>query len=196
MISIRAKLVALALIPLCAVAASAAGKKLSPEEMAAVWAKAAAPGENHKMLEAMAGDFTASVKYWITADAQPTESKGTSHNEMVLGGRYLKQSYKGDFRGSPIEGIGLVGYDNTAQKYEAIWIDSASTDVLTTEGQADSAHKILKANGRFTDSLSGRPGKLRTVTEIVDANTIKYELYKTRNGKEGKVLEVTYTRNK
>lgn len=194
------KVLALALIPLvCASGAFAAkgkggAKGPTPEEMAAAWAKAATPGENHKILNAMAGKFTATVKYWMSPDQPPTESKATSENEMILGGRYLQQKYKGDFRGSPIEGVGIVGYDNTSQKYLAIWVDSASTDVLVTEGTGDA--KSIKAKGSFTDSLTGKQGKLRTVTELVDADTVKYELYKTRRGKEAKVLEVEYKRAK
>ncbi len=194
---IRKSLKVLAIALVCATSANAAGaKKPTQEELAAAWAKAAAPGEKHKVLEQMAGNFDAVVKYWGPGDDKPTESKATSQNEMVLGGRYLKQTYKGDFRGQPIEGMGLVGYDNTGKKYMAIWIDSASTDVLTTEGQAETenGHAIIRATGKFTDSLTGKPGKLRTNTELVNDKTIKYELYKTRGGKESKVLEVTYTK--
>lgn len=194
------KVLALALIPfICASGAQAAkgkagGKQPTPGEMAAAWAKAAAPGDNHKILNAMAGNFTATVKYWISPDQPPTESKASSQNEMILGGRYLQQKYKGDFRGSPIEGLGIVGYDNTGKKYMAIWVDSASTDVLVTEGSGDA--KSISATGNFTDTLTGKRGKLRTVTEVTDADTIKYELYKTRRGKEAKVLEVVYSRTK
>lgn len=195
------KVLAIALVPfVCASGAFAkargGGKAQTPEEMAAAWAKAAAPGEYHKMLEAMAGKFDATVKYWMPGTDAPVESKATSENEMILGGRYLQQVYKGDFRGSPIEGRGIVGYDNVGQKFMAMWVDSASTDVLITDGSADSAKKTINARGTFMDSLTGKQGRLRTVTELTDADTIKYELYKTRRGKESKVLEVVYKRKK
>ena len=204
MIAKSLKVLALALIPfVCVSDASARGKSkgggakaATPEEMAAAWAKAAAPGEYHKMLEAMAGKYTATVKYWTAEGQPPVESKATSDNEMILGGRYLQQNYKGDFRGAPIEGRGIVGYDNVGQRFMAMWVDSASTDVLMTEGTADAAKKTIKANGTFKDSLTGKQGRMRTVTELTDADNIKYELYKTRNGKEGKVLEVIYTKAK
>ena len=147
MIAKSLKVLALALIPfVCVSDASARGKgkggaakTATPEEMAAVWAKAAAPGEHHKMLEAMVGKYDAAVKYWTNSDQPPVESKATSENEMILGGRYLQQTYKGDFRGSPIEGRGITGYDNVGQKFMAMWVDSASTDVLMTEGTAVAA---------------------------------------------------------
>lgn len=198
------KVLAVALIPLVCASGVFAAKKadkagragMTPEEMAAAWEKIATPSESHKLLDAMAGNFTAVVKYWIAPDQPPVESKATSQNEMILGGRYLKQSYKGDFRGKPIEGMGIIGYDNVRKKYTAMWVDTSGTDMLLTEGDADAAKKTIKAQGTFKDSLTGKQGKLRTVTELVDASTIKYELYKTRSGKETKVLEVTYSKAK
>lgn len=189
-------LTALALVTaLCVPAYAKKNAAPSLEDMKAAWAKAASPGEHHKILEAMVGNWDAKVKHWISGDQAPAETKGSSKTEMILGGRYLRQEYKGEFRGTPIEGLGLIGYDNTAKQYESIWIDSASTDVLVTDGQSEDG-KSIKATGKFTDALSGKPGKLRTVTTLVDKDTIHYELYKTRGGKEYQVLDVTYTRAK
>jgi hypothetical protein len=89
-----------------AFAGKKAGKgrpKLTPEEMMAAWEKAGAPGDQHKFLGELAGNFSAAVKHWIAAGEPATESKGTSTNELILGGRFLRQTYKGDFRGKPIE---------------------------------------------------------------------------------------------
>jgi hypothetical protein len=185
------------LLPLAASGALAAsGKAKAPTaaERAAAWEKAAAPGEHHQLLEQMAGEFDVTVKYWAMPDEPVAESKGTCTNEMILGGRYLQQTYKGAFRGGTIEGKGIIGYDNVGQKFMQMWIDSASTDVLLTEGPAQPGKKVIAGTGAFTDTWTGQKGKLRTVTTLVDAKTIRYELFKPRGGKEARVLEITYSR--
>jgi hypothetical protein len=169
--------------------------QMTPDEMMAAWKKAATPNENHAFLATMAGSFTASVKHWIRPDQPPSETTGTSVQEMILGGRFLKQTYRGEFRGQPIEGFGLTGYDNLRRRYTSIWLDSSGTETLVTHGVRGSSGRVIQANGTFDDTMTGKRGKVRTVTESVDDRTIRYEMYKTREGQEHKILEVVYVRN-
>jgi hypothetical protein len=46
----------------------------------------------------------------------PPQPKARAKNEMIMGGRYLMGSYKGEMMGMPFEGYSMTGYDNAAKK--------------------------------------------------------------------------------
>ena len=55
-----------------------AAQQLTPEQQAAMEAmqKAATPGEHHKHLDALAGNWTYKIKMWMEPGQPPTESDG------------------------------------------------------------------------------------------------------------------------
>ena len=56
--------------------------------------KAGTPGEPHKKLARMVGDWTYSTKAWMDPSQPPVESKGTMRGQAILGGRYVEQTWK------------------------------------------------------------------------------------------------------
>src|SRR5688572_7867388 len=91
------------------------------------WLKASTPGEQHKLLSQLTGNWDHTVKWWMSADGQPEVSKGRTVNGMIMGGRYLKQSATGTSMGQPFEGMGISGYDNTKEQFTSMWIDNMGT---------------------------------------------------------------------
>src|SRR4030095_13182671 len=63
------------------------------------WMEYAAPGEPHKMLAKSNGTWNGEVTMWMAPDAQPTTSKMTMTNKMVMGGRYPVSEAKGNMMG-------------------------------------------------------------------------------------------------
>ena len=61
----------------------AASGKPSEQEMMAMMMEMAKPGENHKMLESSVGSWSYTVKWWMSPDAPPMESTGTSIGRSV-----------------------------------------------------------------------------------------------------------------
>ena len=175
-------------------------KKPSPEEMAKMMEamqKLAQPNENHKKLEAMAGEFKAECKFM--GMGEPQVSEGTTKNEMILGGRFLQCSYAGTWMGKPFKGLQLLGYDNQKQKYTGMWADEMATTMMLAEGEADSTGKVITLRAEFNDPVSNKPIKARMVTTVVDKDTHKWEMYctgMTADGSEKKNMEITYTRVK
>jgi len=71
----------------------------SAEEKAA-WAameKAASPGDAHKKLSAMVGDFDTKVSSWMAPGTPPVTSMGRSHNSWALDGRWVEERFTGTF---------------------------------------------------------------------------------------------------
>jgi hypothetical protein len=159
--------------------------------------KLAQPSEHHKHLEATVGHFKAHSKMWFEPGKPAVESDAESTNEWVLGGRFVKQTYKGTFMGQPFEGMGLSGYDNFKKKYVCTWVDTSSTSMMTTEGEGDG--KTITAHGEVDEpSMPGKKTKVKTVTKIESNDKHTYEMFFTMPGqdKEAKVMEITYTRTK
>jgi hypothetical protein len=98
--------------------------------------------------------------------------------------------------GSPFTGIGVTGYDNHTKKYVSTWMDSMGTGIFFFEGTASADGKTITQEACYDDPLKG-PMKWRSVTRIVDDNTLVFEMYGAdKRGKEEKMMEITYTRKR
>ncbi len=172
------------------------GHKMDTKARMDVYKKLGTPGGPHKVLASMAGSWTAKVKSWMEPDKPPMESTGTSEQKMILGDRFLQQDFTGDMMGTPFTGIGFTGYDNNAKKYVSTWIDSMGTSILFFEGTASADGKTITQESHYKDPTKG-PMKWRSVTRLTDQNTIVFEMFSSdQSGKEGKMMEITYTRKK
>jgi hypothetical protein len=160
------------------------------------WKEYATPNENHKILDAFAGNWDYTVKWWSSANAQPEISHGTSEARWVMGGRFLEQTSKGTSMGQPFEGMGITGYDNAKKKYVSTWIDNMGTGIMASEGGYDASTKTFEENGTFTQPKMGET-PFKGVTKIISDDNFVYEMYtKDKDWKEYKALEINYTRKK
>ena len=161
-------------------------------EMAA-WMATAAPGEHHKHLEQMAGEWDARVtSSWGGA---PEESKATLKSHMRMGGRYLVGNFQGTMMGQPMVGQQILGYNNITKKYESLWRDNMGTGMMMETGTCDGAGKVITMTGE-TDGPDGKKHKSRSVTTIGDGNFTMQMFGDGPDGKEMKMMEIVYTRTK
>lgn len=172
---------------------------MSPEEQAMMqkWMEYSTPNDHHKILAQKVGNWNTTVKMWMSPDAPPGESKGTSTFEMALGGRYLMDHSSGETPMGPFEGMGVTGYDNLKKKYVVGWIDNMGTGVLGAEGDYDAKTKTFTYLGESPDVESGKYVKSRTTEKWVSADKWVMESYVPgKDGKEYKCMEITYERAK
>lgn len=168
------------------------------KKMMEAWAKAMTPGEQHKLLEALVGDWNVASKHRMAPEAPWTESKGEEHTESVLGGRFTLSRYSGEaMMGMPgnFEGIGINGYDNVLGKYTFAWVDNMGTMILTGEGEADKDGKTLTFMSRFKDCMTGENTWMKMVHkfESKDKHVVAF-FGPAPDGKEFQMMELTYTR--
>ncbi len=172
-------------------------QQMSAEQQAAMdaWMKVATPGQQHKMLERLAGNYSVSVTQWEKPGATPAKSTGSSESRMVLGGRFVHDSFKGEFMGMPFEGIGYTGYDNHKKTYVSVWMDNFGTMMMTMTGTCDAAGTTCEFKGDMDDIMLKKTVTMRSVTKVVDARTHTFEMYYPGpDGKEFKMMEMVYTR--
>ncbi|HVS00834.1 MAG TPA: DUF1579 domain-containing protein [Thermoanaerobaculia bacterium] len=157
--------------------------------------KAGTPGENHKHLGRMAGNWNTSMKSWMAPGTPPMESKGTMQGEWILGGRYLQSTYKGDFMGQPFEGRSTEAYDNVTQQFQSTWIDSLSTAIMVSTGTCDAGCKTMTMTGDMPDPTTGKTMTVKSVTTFPDANSWKMEMYgQGPDGTSFKMMELLATK--
>jgi hypothetical protein len=166
------------------------------QAMMEVYKKLATPGVPHQQLAKWVGSWTTRTRAWMGSDEPPTESTGACEQRMLFDGRYLQQEYTGEMMGDTFTGINLIGYDNHTKKYVSTWIDSMSTGIYCFEGMASADGKNIVQECSYDDPVKG-PVVWRSVTRVVDDNTLVYEMYITpREGREEKAMEMTVSRKR
>lgn len=168
----------------------------SAEEMQK-WMAYATPSEGHKFLGKMVGTWKAEGTMWPAAGAPGMKSSGESQMDMILGGRYLLQTYTGSYMDMPFQGHNLMAYDNHFKRIESIWYDNMGTGFLHSKGTLNEALTVSEEKGETPDILTGKTVLSRSVITIVDDDHIRMEMYWQKEGEaEFKTMEILYTRKK
>ena len=155
--------------------------------------KATQPGEHHKQLDNLVGNWDVVVKFKYGPGPE-RQSKASSEAKWILGGRFIQQEYKNQ---SGQEVLQFIGYDNQNKRFFEIKMDNMDTGVLRTEGAISGDGKVITNYGDRTDPVTGKTSKLRTVTTIDDKDHYTVEWYQSgENGKEEKVVTMIHTRKK
>ena len=173
--------------------------KMTPEQQAMMeaWIAAGTPGEHHGHLKPMEGTFTATSTMWQAPGAPPETSEGTSKNTLVLDGRFLMQEYDSQFMGQPFTGLGFTGYDNLGDRYVGSWMDSMTTQFMTSEGHCSDGGKSWEFTGDYVDPVSKETRSTRQTLVLKSDDEHVFAMYeKGPDGKEFKAMEIVYTRTK
>jgi len=147
------------------------------------------PGPEHDMLKRFVGEWDAAVNF------MGQEEKATAVYKMGLGGFWLTQHFTGDFGGDKFEGRGTTGYDPFKKKYVSTWVDSVSPSMMLMEGAFDKDGKTYTETGEMVGE-DGKPGKVKSVFEFPDKDTIVFTMYGVKEGKDQQMMKITYKRKK
>jgi hypothetical protein len=176
--------------------------KPSESEMMAMMMELSKPSENHKLLANVVGTWSYTVKWWMSPEAPPSESTGTSVARAAMGGRYFITDHTGKMQmpgadgkmmNMEFKGMAIEGYDNAKKKFVSSWIDNMGTGIMATEGTYDADSKTFTYNGEY-EPMPGMKVKMREVIKITDKDHRTFEFFEDRGGKEVKTMEINYTR--
>ncbi len=173
--------------------------KMSAEEKAQMDAmmKAGTPGDAHKKLSNMVGTWDATVKMYPMQPGAPVQqSTGVAENKWVLGGRFVQETFNGNFMGMPFSGIGYTGYDNIKKQYIGTWMDNMSTSVMMSAG-GPVGEKTYEFSSTMDDPMSGKAMPVKEKMTVIDDDHHVMEMWAPApDGKMVKMMEITYTRKK
>jgi hypothetical protein len=163
------------------------------------------PGENHKLLADLAGNWSYTLKmYMDPTTGKPSESKGTAVRKAVMDGRYFIADVTGKFQmpgkdgkmtDMNFKGMAVEGYDNVKKKFVSSWIDNMSTMIMNSEGSYAAATKTFTYNADC-EMMPGMKMKIREVVKVVDKDHHTFEWYEDKGTGETKTMEINYTRKK
>ncbi|MEP0860776.1 MAG: DUF1579 domain-containing protein [Ignavibacterium sp.] len=172
----------------------AQNEEMNSDEQMKIWMDYMTPGSMHEMMAKHVGEWKMVSKMWMDPNAEPIISEGTVNAEMILGGRYLKMVAKFPMMGMQTEGWSLEAYDNGKKEFINIWIDNMGTGVAISTGKFDDATKSIIYNGKMYDPLAGKDVEFKSVSKMVNDNEMVFEMFGNFDGKEVKMMEITYTR--
>ncbi|MCB9065786.1 MAG: DUF1579 domain-containing protein [Chitinophagales bacterium] len=168
----------------------------SQEEMAAMqqaWMEFMQPGEVHQLLASYNGKWKAKMTSYMP-DGQSMEMEAAVELSMTMDGRYQKGVYEGEMMGMPFRGVGMTGYNNARKMFENIWIDNTGTGITYSEGKWDARTRTVELKGMMTDAVTKSQHPFRQVVTLTDENTQSMTMYATKDGKESKMMDISYTR--
>ena len=173
---------------------SSSNQQGDKEEMMKKVEAAGTPGPAHKALQGLVGDWKAEVKCWMDPAGSPEVTQGTAKASLTLNGRFLEEEFHGQMMGKPFTGKTLLGFDNTKQTFNSVWVSDTQTSMFTSEGKGDSGHKIITLEGKASCAATGRKDvPMKTVLRVVSPDKHVLEMFDGSNG-NAKTMEITYIR--
>ncbi|MFN0132342.1 MAG: DUF1579 domain-containing protein [Phycisphaerales bacterium] len=157
------------------------------------------PGDHHKVLEVMLGNWEGEVKFWMAPGTDPMSSQATITREWAMGGRFVIEKVDGttDNPDQRFNGMGIMGYNNMEKRYETAWIENMSTAITTSTGTYDAAKKTFTFQGEMYDPMTQKKTKSRTVLDVSDPNKEIMTGYGPGpDGKEFKNFEGIFSKKK
>jgi hypothetical protein len=165
------------------------------EEMMKRMEAAGTPGPGHKALEDLVGNWKAEVKCWHEPGGQPQVSQGTAKTRWTLNGRFLEEEFQGEMMGKPFRGLSLMGYDNTKQTFNTVWVSDMGTSMFTSEGKGENGNKVITLEGKATCAATGQKDvPMKTVFRVINQDKHVFEMFDSSRGENTKTMEITYTR--
>jgi hypothetical protein len=184
------------MVLMAALCFSGPDKEADQQEMMKKWQAFMTPGQYHKQLAYYVGNWTYTGKSWMAPGAPATPTSGKASGKMILGGRYLKQTYQGSAMGMTFDGVGITAFDNHLKMFHSTWIDSLGTGIFVSMGKPGD-NKVREETGDMADIITGEKVTMRNVFTILGPDSYKMEMYnKTKTMPEYKSMELIFTRKK
>ena len=161
------------------------------------WIEAATPGPQHRLMNYCIGEWQATWKHWFAPGQEAPPEQGICVNEWVLGGRFIKTTFRGTFMGMPYEGVGYTGFDKVTGKFVSTWMDNMSTSIMYEMGSYDPDKKLFTYTSEMQQP-TGVIAQQTTTVQIINDNQHVMTFYQKLPGMEQpkKVMEVTFNRLK
>ena len=164
------------------------------EEAQKIWMEYMTPGWAHELLASHVGEWKSVTTYWVDPSAPPQTMEGTSKNEMIMGGRYLKSTHSGVMMGMPFEGMSLEGYDNAKKEFTSVWIDNFGTGTSISTGKYDKEANSIIYTGTVYEPMQGKDVTIKEIIKYIDKDHHTIEMYSVMDDQEVKTMQIEFTR--
>lgn len=158
---------------------------------------AATPGEMQARLAKDVGVWQGKHTMWMAPGAPPMTSDCTVTVTSIMDGRFTRSDMAGEIPGmGPYTGLGIVGFDNTAGRFEATWVDNHSTGIMVGVGALSADGKSITWQYSYECPVTKKPAVMRQVETITGPNSKTLEMWgnEPKSGQEYKVMTMELTR--
>ena len=154
------------------------------------------PGEEHKRLDPLVGDWNIDITLWIDGPNEPpVRLQGTVSREWVLGGRFLQETSENPTTTGVFMSQGYYGYNRATGLYQHVWMTTESTGVFSEVGRFDPSANVFRTAGTWTDPATGYVIWNATELKITGPDLHTLTGWVTgSDGQEFKEIEVVHTR--
>ncbi|HTG43373.1 MAG TPA: DUF1579 domain-containing protein [Verrucomicrobiae bacterium] len=157
--------------------------------------EAGRPGPGHQALEHFVGKWKAEVKCWMEPGGPPHVNSATATGRWILNGRFLVEEFHGEMMGKPFHGQTLLGFDNTKQTFNSVWVSDMQTSMFVSEGKSKGDNKVITLEGKSSCPATNRHDiPMKVVLRVLSPDKHTFEMFDESNGANGKNMEITYTR--
>jgi hypothetical protein len=166
----------------------------APQAPAHASADLVKPGPEQAFLAKRAGEYTRTIKFVGQPDANAFS--GTSKISVALGGRFIIEENNDAAFGRPVSGMRIYGYNNVTKQYEAAWMYTMSTAIISLTGTSSDGGKTIDLAGTTVD-LQGKTIPLHAIMKQTDDDEFVVTLMTAgADGKESPFQETMYKRKK
>lgn len=167
-------------------------EQMDPDAMMRAMANANQLTEQHEHFKDMVGVWDGVLTAEVPG-GEPFQTTGVMTNEVVMGGRFLRGTWQGEFMGEPFTGVSLMGYSSLAGEFQGVWYDSTANQISYTTGE-QTEEGTLVMHGEETDPASGMTLPYKDILRHIDADHTTFErVYVTPQG-DVPGFKIEYTR--
>jgi len=151
----------------------------------------------HYKLSQLAGEWKGTAKTWFEPDTVADESPIKGSIRVIMDGRFIIHEYKGSLNEKPLEGMNIIGYNLSLNKFESAWIDSfhTGTAIMFSEGNRNAENLSVLGSYAYVTPDTEQHWGWRTNIEMISNDEIKIIAYNiSPDGEESKATEIHYKR--
>jgi hypothetical protein len=159
----------------------------------------AMPGDKHRWLDPLVGQWKVEMKVWPAPGAVPIVSNDLrAQREWTLGGRYLREELNGSFAGSPSSRVALLGFNNLEERFELTTLDTFEPGQMAYASVGAGKAQRLTLFGINTEAgmgpkPTGRKRDLRFDWEIGERSSVQRIFVKYAGEPEFLFVEQRFT---